>query len=305
MAIFSDFSPDVRQISVDEAFLDITGTEKLFGPPAVAGAKLKEAVRAKTGLTVSLGLAANRYVAKIASGMSKPDGITIVPEGEEEAFMLSLPVGKIWGAGDKTQERFKRQGLASCADIHKLTLKNLQAMFGEAQGLFLYRAVRGEAPTFDEGRLTRSMSAERTFPYDLYDEFALETALFKICETLMFRLLDQNWRSKTIYIKIRYDDFSTEGAQETLPRPVSGINGLFDHLSALFRRKRRIGRGVRLIGAGLMNLETNDTPLQGELFDEPGDKEGALDRYVHEINKKFPGAALRRGRSLMADGGDE
>jgi DNA polymerase-4 len=305
MAVFSEFTPDVRQISVDEAFLDITGTEKLFGPPELAGAKLKRAVREKTGLTVSLGIASNRYVAKIASGMSKPDGITVVAPGEEEAFMLALPVAKLWGAGDKARERFKKQGLETCADIHRLTVKNLQAMFGEAFGLFLYSAVRGEARTFDEGRLTRSMSAERTFPQDLYDEFAIETALFAICETLMFRLLDHNWRSKTVSIKIRYDDFSTESAQETLPRPVSGINELFDHLAALLRRKRKSGRGVRLIGAGLLNLESGDTPRQGELFDESDGKKQALDRYILEINKKFPGAALRRGRSLMADHGDE
>jgi DNA polymerase-4 len=301
MAIFSDFTPDVRQISVDEAFLDITGTEKLFGPPALVGAKLKEAVRKKTGLTVSLGLASNRYVAKIASGMSKPDGVTVVEPGEEEAFMLGLPVTKIWGAGGKTQEQFKKQGLTSCADIHRLTEKNLRAMFGEAFGLFLYNAVRGKAQAFDDGRLTHSMSAERTFPYDLYDEFAIETALFAICETLMFRLLDHNWRSKTVSIKIRYDDFSTESAQETLPRPVSGINDLFDHLAALLRRKRKSGRGVRLIGAGLLNLETGNAPRQGELFDEADEKKRALDRYILEINKKFPSAALRRGRSLMAD----
>jgi DNA polymerase-4 len=305
MAIFSDFTPDVRQISVDEAFLDITGTEKLFGPPVFVGAKLKEAVREKTGLTVSLGLASNRYVAKIASGMSKPDGITVVAPGEEESFMLALPVTRLWGAGGKTQEQFKKQGLVTCADIHRLTEKNLRAMFGEAFGLFLYNAVRGKAQSFDEGRLTRSMSAERTFAYDLYDEFAIETALFAICETLMFRLLDHNWRSKTVSIKIRYDDFSTESAQETLPRPVSGINDLFDHLAALLRRKRKSGRGVRLIGAGLLNLETGDVPRQGELFDEPDEKKQALDRYILEINKKFPSAALRRGRSLMADHDNE
>jgi DNA polymerase-4 len=306
MAVFADFTPDVKQISVDEAFLDITGTEKLFGPPALVGAKVKEAVRKKTGLTVSLGLAPNRYVAKIASGMSKPDGITVIAPGEEEAFMLALPIAKIWGVGSKTREQLAKQGLKTCADIHRLTLKNLRALFGEAFGLFLYRAVRGEAAqAFDDGRLTHSMSAERTFPYDLYDEFSIETALFEICETLMFRFLDQNWRSKTVSIKIRYDDFSTVSAQETLPRPVSGINELFDHLSALFRRKRQSGRGVRLIGAGLLNLETDDTPRQGELFDGPDEKKRTLDKYILEINKKFPSAALRRGRSLMADNGDE
>jgi DNA polymerase-4 len=303
MAVFSDFTPDVRQISIDEAFLDITGTEKLFGPPALVAKKLKEAVRSKTGLTVSLGLASNKYVAKIASGMSKPDGVSLVAPGEEERFMSALPVTKIWGAGSKTQEQFKKRGLKTCDDILRLRLDPLKSQCGAAFGLFLYRAVRGQAAAaFDDERGTHSMSAERTFPYDLYDEFTIETTLFEICETLMFRLLDLNWQSRTIFIKIRYEDFSTESAQETLPRPVSTINELFDHISALFRRKYHGGRGVRLIGAGLSNLETDHAPLQGELFDSGNEKEQALEKYILEINKKFPGAALQKGRSLMVRG---
>ncbi|GHV80239.1 hypothetical protein AGMMS49944_20300 [Spirochaetia bacterium] len=219
--------------------------------------------------------------------------------------MRALPVGKIWGAGKKTQEQFRKYGLKTCEDIHRLPLEHLNSIFGASFGLFLYRAVRGEAaePFDDDERGSHSMSAERTFPYDLYDEFTIETALFDICETLMFRLLNQNWQSRTVAIKIRYEDFSTVSARETFPNPVGSINELFDHLSALFRRKYQEvhGRGVRLIGAGLLNLETGNTPRQGELFDTANEKERALDKYILEINKKFPNAALRRGRSLMAD----
>jgi DNA polymerase-4 len=300
MAVFSDFTPDIRQISIDEAFLDITGTEKLFGPPALVAKKLKEAVRSKTGLTVSLGLASNKYVAKIASGMSKPDGVSMVAPGEEESFMSALPVTKIWGAGSKTQEQFKKRGLKTCEDILRLSLEQLKSQFGTAFGLFLYRAVRGQgAAAFEDERGTHSMSAERTFPYDLYDEFTIETTLFEICETLMFRLLDLNWQSRTIFIKIRYKDFSTDGVRETFPRPVTPINELFHPLPALSRRKNKSGRGVRLIGAGLSNLETEQTPRQGELFETGNEKEQLLEKYILEINKKFPGAALRKGRSLM------
>ncbi|MFP3042243.1 DNA polymerase IV [Treponema primitia] len=306
MAVFADFAPDVRQISVDEAFLDITGTEKLLGPPAHVGARLKEAVREKTGLTVSLGLASNRYVAKIASGMSKPDGMSVIAPGEEDRFMRALPVGKIWGAGNKTQEQFRQYGFKTCEDIHRLSLENLRSIFGSAFGLFLYRAVRGEAAeAFEDERGTHSMSAERTFPYDLYDAFTIETTLFEICETLMFRLLNQSWQSRTVSIKIRYEDFSTESARETFPRPVGTIDELFDHLSVLFHRKYKSGRGVRLIGAGLLNLETENAPRQGELFDTVNEKERNLEKYILEINKKFPNAALRRGRSMMADDGEE
>jgi DNA polymerase-4 len=302
MAIFSNYSPEVQQISIDEAFLDITGTEKLFGPPAEAAKKLKADVQDKTGLTVSLGIASNKYVAKIASGMSKPDGTSIIPPGGEEAFMRSLPVSKIWGAGKKSQEQFRLYGLESGDDMYRQSLEALTGIFGKAFGLFLYRAVRGEAAAaFDDERGTHSMSAERTFPYDLYDEFSMETELFDICQTIMFRLLDCQWQSRTVFIKIRYSDFSTVSAQESLPRPVSTINELFERLRDLFHRKYRQGRGVRLIGGGLANLETGTPARQGDLFDGDSEKERSLEKQILEINKKFPGAALKKGRSWLAD----
>jgi DNA polymerase-4 len=302
MAIFANFSPEVTQISIDEAFLDITGTQGLFGPPAELAKKLKAEVRGRTGLTVSLGIASNKYVAKIASGLSKPDGTAIIPPGGEEAFMRSLPVSKIWGAGKKAQEQFRARGFRTNDDIYRQSLDSLTAIFGKAFGLFLYRAVRGEpAASFDDERGTHSMSAERTFPCDLYDEFNMETELFDICQTIMFRLLDCRWQSRTVCIKIRYDDFSTVSAQETLDRPVSTINDMFEHLAALFHRKYQPGRGVRLIGAGLANLETGTPVRQGDLFDKAGEKERTLEKYILEINKKYHAAALKKGRSWLAD----
>jgi DNA polymerase-4 len=299
MDIFRDFSPTVQQLSIDEAFLDITGTEALFGPPRKLAEKLKERVRRDSGLTVSVGIASNKYIAKIASGMSKPDGLCVIPPGAEGEFMLGLPVTKIWGAGSKTQELFRKHGLASCGDICRLSLQTLHSIFGQSFGTFLYRAVRGEsAELFDGERGSHSMSAERTFEYDLYDDFAIETELFNICQTIIWRLLDSGLQSRTISVKIRYADFSTEIARETSAAPVSTLNELYDRVLALFRKRHRRGKGVRLIGAGLMNLE-NISARQGELFNGEGEKERRLEEAIFEINRKHPSAALRRGRSLL------
>jgi DNA polymerase-4 len=302
MAVFRDFSPVVQQLSIDEAFLDITGTEGLFGPFAGTAKKLKEKVLEKTGLTVSVGLASNKYIAKIASGMSKPDGLFIILQGEEERFMRSLPVGKIWGAGNKTQELFRSHGLKTCEDIHGLSLNVLTSIFGKSFGDFLYRAVRGEgAESFDEERGSHSMSSERTFEYDLHDDFAIETALFDICQGLIWRLLSGRWQSRTISLKIRYGDFSTEVARETSPHPVRTMDDLYERVLSLFRKKYRPGRGVRLIGAGLMNLEAESGAGQQELFAPApeAEKERRLEETILEINKKYPQAALRRGRSWL------
>jgi len=303
MAIFGDFSPELEQLSIDEAFLDITGTEKLFGPHRETAKKLKDRVRSESGLTVSVGLASNKYVAKIASGISKPDGLYEVKPGEEEKFMCSLPTGKIWGAGEKTQELFQKYGLKTGEDLHRISLETLVSMFGNAHGNFLYRAVRGEAAeTFDRERGSRSISVERTFGYDQYDEFVIETALLSMCETLIFRLISGKVRSATVFLKIRYGDFTTETVQETFRDPVLTLNDLYKKVLDLFHRKyRKSGkdRGVRLIGAGLMNLEADNKARQGDLFGEGNDKERCLEESILKINKKHPGAAVHRSRSVL------
>jgi DNA polymerase-4 len=298
MAILSTFSPDVKAISIDEAFVDITGTERLFGPAETLAKKLKEKVLKETGLVISLGLASNKYIAKIASGMSKPDGLYIIEVGGEEKFMRSLPVKKIWGAGEKTQEIFRKYGITTCEELYNLSLEKLSSIFGKAFGLFLYKAVRGEAAaTFDDDRGTHSMSSERTFPYDLYDEFTIETVIFDICQDLMFRLYSNNLQSKTIFLKIRYDDFHTETSRETLPHPIISLNELFENISSLFKRKYQQGRRVRLIGAGLAGLEAESKVCQNELFENINDKERKLEKIILDINKKHPDAQLKRARS--------
>jgi DNA polymerase-4 len=302
MDVFAGFSPDVQQLSVDEAFLDIGGTEKLFGPPGELAQKLKTAVKEKTGLVVSVGLASNKYLAKIVSGIQKPDGFFMVEEGKEEQFMAAQSVTKIWGAGPKTQDELKKRGFKTCADLQELSQEMLVSLFGNAFGAFLYRAVRGQAAeTFDGERGTRSMSAERTFPHDLFDEFEIETQLFNISTELMFRLLHSSYQSKTVTIKIRYGrDFSTTSARETFQTAVTTFNELYDRLLALFRRKYQTGCGLRLLGAGLGNLEEKDTLVQGDLFNEESEKERKLEKSVLAINDKFP-HALQRGRFFLGD----
>jgi DNA polymerase-4 len=301
MKIFGDFSPVVEQLSIDEAFLDITGTDKLFGPPEAAAKKLKEKIRTETGLTVSTGVASNKYLAKIASGMSKPDGLFVIKNDEEEKFMRSLPVTKIWGAGEKTQEIFNKYGLKKCEDICRLSEDSLSSVFGKAFGDFLYKAVRGRpAENFEREPGSYSMSAERTFANDLSDEFAIETTLLEICETLMFRLISSRVQSATVSLKIRYSDFSTENAQKTFHDPVLTLNDFYKHVLDLFHKKYQRGRGVRLIGAGLANLTEENLLRQGDLFDSTKEKERRLEESILKINEKFPEAVLRRGRSILA-----
>src|SRR5574344_551568 len=187
MTIFSEFSPDVIQISVDEAFIDLTGTERLFGNPEQTAHRIKDEVKKRTGLTVSVGMAGTKYIAKIASGLHKPDGFLVVPPGKEIEFMMSLPLEKVWGVGSKTLDHLRASGFHTTTDIYARSEQLLISIFGSATGSFLYNAVRGnEVETFTNDAKSHSLSGENTFEYDLTDRDVIDTALLELSQTVMF-----------------------------------------------------------------------------------------------------------------------
>lgn len=301
MSVLSEFSPEIRQMSIDEAFMDMSGTGRLFGTPEEAAKKLKAQVAERTGLTISIGAASNKYIAKIASGLSKPDGLYIVENGAEEKFMLSLPLKKIWGIGEKTLDRITRAGFNSSRDIHKASLNLLQSLFGPCTGSFLYRAVRGcEVETFDTEAKSRSISSEHTFSFDLTDRYTIDTALLELSWELMYRLLTEGWTSKTVHVKIRYEDFTTVSIQGTSERIISSADDLYGRAKALFAAKYENGRGIRLLGLGAQNLESGDTPVQKELFDFGEKKKAAVEKAVIGIQKKNPAIHIEKARLLHA-----
>lgn len=302
MEIFGNYSPDVQQMSIDEAFIDLGGTEKLFGPPEQTAMRLKAEVKEKTGLTVSCGLASNKYVAKIASGINKPDGFCFVAPGEEEAFMLGLPLSKLWGAGEKTVEKLKKSGFSSIKDIHSASLELLQSIFGKAGGSFLYMAVRGQAAeTFGSDAKNHSISGERTFPYDLTDSYIIETALLQLCTEVQMRMLTENWFSHTIHLKIRYGDFTTVGIQRSYDQNFETENELYERVKSLFYEKWEKGRGIRLLGVGAGNC-THTPSQQFELFERDNQKTKDLEKAVLQINRKnkASGVKLQKARLMEA-----
>ena len=297
MNIFSNYSPEIRQISIDEAFIDLCGTEKLFGNPSETARKIKAEVKEKTGLTVSAGLAQNKYLAKIASGLSKPDGFFEIPPGTEEKFMLSLPLEKVWGIGSKTQAKLISYGLDTTEKIHSRSLALLQSILGKAGGAFLYDAVRGkEVETFSEAK-SHSISAETTFPFDLTDRYAIETALLELSDTVMFRLLKQNQCSKTAALKIRYGDFSTITVQETCENDILSCEDLFERVKRLFAKKyNENAGGIRLLGVGVQNI--GNSLYQSEFFNEKSEKKRKLEQSILAIKTKNPDITIKKARLL-------
>ena len=192
MNIFKNYSPDVQQMSIDEAFIDITGTEKLFGPPQETALKIQTVVKQQTGLTVSVGLATTKYLAKIASGYSKPNGFTFIQKGQEQDFMLNLPLNKVWGLGKKSQEILKSKGIKTTQEVFNTSFATLQFLFGQNMATFLYNVVRGqEKDSFSQKPKSHSISAETTFDYDLTDIYNIETELLELAQGVFFRLLKE------------------------------------------------------------------------------------------------------------------
>lgn len=298
MAIFSRYSPDVQQMSVDEAFIDLTGTERLFGNPADTARRIKEDVRRETGLTVSVGMAATKYLAKIASGLQKPDGFCQVPVGNEEEFMLALPLEKVWGIGRKSLERLQRAGLRTTREIHAHSLPFLQSILGQAGGAFLYDTVRGlENDTFAPAK-SHSVSAESTYPYDLTDRDAIDTALLGLCYTVTFRLLRGGLRSRSLGIKIRYDDFTTVSIQETGERDFSSTDDLFERAKNLFYKKYETGRGIRLLGVAAQHVVGRNEPRQEDLFDFGEAKRRKVEEAIMRHQEKDPRVRITKARMM-------
>jgi len=287
------FSPEVRQISIDEAFLDMTGTEGLWGSATESARFLKEKVKERTGLTLSVGAASNRYIAKIASGFEKPNGLTIVPPGGEEEFMERLPLGKLWGAGEKTQERFRELGIRSILQLKTLGQAGLSALFGKAGGAFLYTAARGEDPgIFRTETGSRSMSTERTFGKDQTDREVLESVLLGMAEEMAERAWREGDSSKTVFLKLRYADFRTLNPRKTYPHCFKDSGAIWMAALYLFHSVWN-GDSVRLIGLGLANLMTEETPAQGELFLVEDDKRARVERAVFALEKKGVGKVTK------------
>ncbi len=300
MAILRQSAPRFCQMSVDEAYLDMTGTRVLMGPEEEVARALKNRIFSETGLKVSIGIAPTWYLAKIASDFGKPDGLYVISPERIDAFLEALPLKKLHGAGGKTRERLEAQGITSVSALRALSREALHRMMGENGGEFLWLAGRGEADYNPfRGAQSRSVSAETTFGEDTADLEVLETTLKVLCQEVTFRAMAEGWRSRTPHLKLRWSDFTTVNAQTTLSRTVASSTELYKVIRDLFGARWTPGKTVRLIGVGLGGLEEAGGFDQGDLFEGENEKQGRVEKALVALQKKHPeGAAVVRA-SLM------
>jgi len=293
MAIFSDFTPDVLQLSIDEALLTMTGTARLWGEPDRAAAMIKRRVAEDTGLTGSIGASANKYVAKIASGLRKPDGYLLVPEGGEREFMRALPLAKLWGAGEKTQANLCAAGISTIEALQHVSLSILESKFGKAGAAFLHSAALGQDPGIFAGEAkSSSMSAERTFERDTTDRESVRDVLRRIADELAARMCEDDVWSCTLGLKLRYGDFTSITRQTTRQDPYAAADEIFQDACDLLEKNWAAGVPIRLVGAGLHNLQKGAF-RQGSLFGCEGERAEDARRAVQEISRKGKGTLVR------------
>ena len=301
MDLFRSFAPEVRQISVDEAFLDLSGTEGIYGSPEEAGRTLKRRVLERTGLAVSIGIGTNRYIAKLASGRSKPDGLLYVEPGKEEDFIQGIPLLSLWGIGDKTGERLKALGFTDVASMRAVSQEGLVRLCGAAAGAFLYKIIRGQDPgIFSDAPKSHSLSGERTYGRDVLDTDVLKTTLLELAEELQFRLLSEGFCSSTIQIKLRYEDFETLTVRESLAGLPESVEDIYACACRLLERKLEKDRPVRLIGLAMVNTAPRSAvpgPAQGDLFAVVDDRRQRVEAAILDLRRR-KGSVVTKARLL-------
>ena len=300
-AIFHRFTPLVQPLSLDEAFLDVAGSERLFGDAATIGAAVRDAVRDELGLPCSVGASAVKFVAKVASDLEKPRGFVVVPAGGEVAFLDPLPVSRLWGVGAKAEAKLHALGVRTVGDVRRLPADALAARFGR-HGAHLHRLANAVDPrgvTVD--RLAKRVSHESTFAEDVTDLRTARAKVSHLADQVVRRLRRTGRRGRTVTLKVRYDDFATFTRSVTLPAATDSTRAVWSAADELLRTKLPARRlSVRLLGVGVRGLTGDDAAaVQGDLFADPvPERDGRLDAATDALRAKFGDAAVVRGLEL-------
>ncbi len=292
MAILRRYTPQVEPISIDEAFMDVTGSVPLFGPGPAIAAAIRAAVREEVGLTASVGVASTKLVAKIASDLRKPDALVVVEPGDEAAFLAPLAIGRLWGVGEKTATGLAEYGVRTIGDLAALSPDILERRFGK-HGRSLGARARGvDADPVHEGDPAKSVGHEHTFDHDTVDAEVIERTLLAMSDGVAGRLRSAGVRAGTIAVKIRDSSFRTITRQRTLPEPTDMTEPIFREALALARPEVR-GIRVRLLGVTASNLGERE---QLGLFPSDEPRHRAAIEAADALRRRYGDTAITRGR---------
>jgi DNA polymerase-4 len=303
METFASISPVVEPLSLDEAFLDVAGARRRLGSPARIGAVIRDTVADEQGVTCSVGVAPTKFVAKLASGLAKPDGMVVVPVDEVVPFVQQLPVGALWGVGEKTEEALTRLGLRTVADIAHTPLETLTRALGDAAGHHLHELSWGRDPRpVEAAERERSIGADETFETDIDDPELIHRRLLRLSDKVAARLRSADLAGRTVTVKVRFSDFTTITRARTLHQPTDTSRVVYDAACGLFDALGLQRARIRLVGvrmSGLLPVE--QAPVQGMLGEaEHGWRDA--DRAVDRASARFGSGSVRPASLIDPNG---
>ena len=297
MAILGRYSDLVEAISIDEAFVDVTGSGKLFGGGRAIAEQIKDAVSREERLTASIGVAPVKFVAKIASDFDKPDGLVVVEPGGVEAFLDQVPIKRLWGAGPRAQERLQRLGVSMIGDLRSVPMSALLTTFGAKTAEHFARLARGEDgrgvnPHHDR----KSIGREMTFLEDVGDRAEVESTLLNLVEEVAARMRKKELAGHTVTVKLRTDDFHTVTRQGALPQASDTTEQIWPVARDLLRRADSSRRRIRLVGVALSGFAPD---AQLSLFDkrDGSDNSHKIAEALDSVSERFGRSAIQRGRT--------
>lgn len=292
MAMFHDITDRVEQISVDEAFLDVSGAVRRLGPPVQIARELRARILRETGLTASVGIGANKTVAKIASTRSKPDGLLLVQAQDTVAFLAELPVSALWGVGRRTEAALRDAGLRTVGEIAERSPQQLARVVGKASGAHLHALANGIDPRpVTPEREEKSLGAEQTFEVDVTDAAALRRELLGLSHRTAARLRRHGLRSRRVGLKLRWSDFTTISRSRTVTHPFTSGHDLYTYAEELFSAELPLAAPVRLIGIRAESLERGDAAMQLSL-DGREEEWAAAESAMDRVRERFSDAVL-------------
>jgi DNA polymerase-4 len=306
MRIFGDFSPHVEPLSLDEAFIDVSGATRLIGTARDIAVQIRARIEGELKITCSVGISTTKLIAKLASGRCKPNGILEIADDRVLEFLHPLPVRELWGVGPKTGEALTKLGLQTIGDIAHTPRGTLIRALGQGQGESLYELAWGrDLRAVEESAIEKSIGAEETFARDIDDNEELLAELLRVTERVARRLRDQQFVARTIAIKIRFSDFTTITRSKSIDLPTASTQEIYEQVRRLFAALGLVRARVRLVGVRLENLES-DAGLVEQLT--LGSREKGwrqVDQALDRARRRFGGGALKPARLIESSGQDE
>ncbi len=304
MSTFHAVTDQVEPLSLDEAFLDIAGAVRRLGPPTTIAQWVRDTIADEQGITASVGVASTKFVAKLASGLAKPDGLLVVPQAEVVAFLHQLPVGALWGVGERTEEALQRLGLRTVADLAHTPVDTLRRALGDVAGAHLHDLAWGR----DERRVVpvqreKSIGSDETFGADIDDPVLIHRELLRLADRTAARVRSAGLVGRTVTLKVRFADFTTITRSRTLREPTDVSREMYAAARALFDALGLQRARIRLVGVRMEGLVPRERAAHQPRLDEPDHGWREADRAVDRASARFGAGAVRPAALVTEPGG--